>query len=125
APDGYQLVVGNVGTHAQNQFLSAYPPAISALADQASQTKLHALGAEPAAPDRNTQDQLQAFLAAEREKWGTVIRKANIRLELHSRSNGDCPAVPSLLRSAVDTRGTPWPVSGANWRRFWPHTLLA
>jgi len=36
APDGYQLVVSNVGTHAQNQFLFAYPPAISALADQAS-----------------------------------------------------------------------------------------
>src|SRR5215831_15858912 len=26
APDGYQFVVGNVGTHAQNQFLFAYPP---------------------------------------------------------------------------------------------------
>src|SRR5262249_35644244 len=26
APDGYQLVVGNVGTHAQNQFLFKYPP---------------------------------------------------------------------------------------------------
>jgi tripartite-type tricarboxylate transporter receptor subunit TctC len=26
APDGYQFVVGNVGTHAQNQYLFAYPP---------------------------------------------------------------------------------------------------
>lgn len=26
APDGYQFVVGNVGTHAQNQFLFKYPP---------------------------------------------------------------------------------------------------
>src|SRR5215471_8627796 len=26
APDGYQFVVGNVGPHAQNQFLFAYPP---------------------------------------------------------------------------------------------------
>ena len=26
APDGYQFVLGNVGTHAQNQFLFAYPP---------------------------------------------------------------------------------------------------
>lgn len=26
APDGYQFVVGNVGTHAQNEFLFAYPP---------------------------------------------------------------------------------------------------
>src|SRR5262245_16987957 len=26
APDGYQFVVGNVGTHAQNQFLFTYPP---------------------------------------------------------------------------------------------------
>src|SRR4030081_3347504 len=26
AADGYQFVVGNVGTHAQNQFLFAYPP---------------------------------------------------------------------------------------------------
>src|SRR5215510_14509018 len=55
--------------------------AITALADQALQTKLRALGAEPAAPDRNTKDHLQAFLAAERDKWGAVIRKANIRLE--------------------------------------------
>jgi tripartite-type tricarboxylate transporter receptor subunit TctC len=55
--------------------------AISALSDKALQTKLRALGAEPAAPDRNTEDHLRAFLAAEREKWGTVIRKANIRLE--------------------------------------------
>src|SRR5262245_20436223 len=55
--------------------------ALSALADPALQTKLRALGAEPAAPDRNTEDHLQAFLAAERDKWGTVIRKAHIRLE--------------------------------------------
>src|SRR5215471_9965932 len=55
--------------------------ALSALADPALQTRLRALGAEPAAPDRNTEDHLQAFLAAEREKWGTVIRKAHIRLE--------------------------------------------
>jgi tripartite-type tricarboxylate transporter receptor subunit TctC len=55
--------------------------ALSALADPALQTKLRALGAEPAAADRNTEDHLQAFLAAEREKWGTVIRKAHIRLE--------------------------------------------
>src|SRR5262245_56407619 len=26
APDGYLFVVGNVGTHAQNQYLVAYPP---------------------------------------------------------------------------------------------------
>src|SRR5215831_2264570 len=26
APDGYQFVVGNVGTHVQNQYLFAYPP---------------------------------------------------------------------------------------------------
>jgi tripartite-type tricarboxylate transporter receptor subunit TctC len=26
AADGYEFVVGNVGTHAQNQFLFAYPP---------------------------------------------------------------------------------------------------
>ena len=26
APDGYQFVVGNVGTHAQNQFLFTHPP---------------------------------------------------------------------------------------------------
>src|SRR5215470_11098711 len=55
--------------------------ALAALADPALQTKLRALGAEPAAPDRNTEDHLQAFLAAERDKWGAVIRKANIRLE--------------------------------------------
>jgi tripartite-type tricarboxylate transporter receptor subunit TctC len=54
---------------------------LAALSDQALQTKLRALGAEPAAPGRNTADHLQAFLAAERKKWGTVIRKANIRLE--------------------------------------------
>src|SRR5215468_436790 len=35
--------------------------ALSALADQALQTKLRALGAEPAAADRNTEDHLQAF----------------------------------------------------------------
>src|SRR5262249_27325724 len=55
--------------------------AIAAMADEALQTKLRALGAEPATPDRNTEDRLQAFLAAEREKWGTIIRKAHIRLE--------------------------------------------
>jgi tripartite-type tricarboxylate transporter receptor subunit TctC len=55
--------------------------AVAALADQALQTKLRALGAEPAAIDRNTPERLAAFLAAEREKWGAIIRKANIRLE--------------------------------------------
>jgi tripartite-type tricarboxylate transporter receptor subunit TctC len=55
--------------------------AVAALADGALQAKLCALGAEPAAPDRSTQEGLSSFLAKEREKWGTVIRKANIRLE--------------------------------------------
>jgi tripartite-type tricarboxylate transporter receptor subunit TctC len=55
--------------------------AVAALADQALQTKLRALGAEPAAVERNTPERLAVFLAAEREKWGTIIRKANIRLE--------------------------------------------
>jgi tripartite-type tricarboxylate transporter receptor subunit TctC len=55
--------------------------AVAVLADQILQTKLRALGAEPAAPDRNTQERLTSFLARERDKWGTVIRKANIRLE--------------------------------------------
>jgi tripartite-type tricarboxylate transporter receptor subunit TctC len=55
--------------------------AVAALADPTLQTKLRALGAEPAAPDRNTAERLAVFLAAEREKWGAVIRKANIRLE--------------------------------------------
>jgi len=54
---------------------------VAALADQALQAKLCTLGAEPAAPDRSTQEGLSSFLAKEREKWGTVIRKANIRLE--------------------------------------------
>ena len=54
---------------------------VQALADQALQEKLRALGAEPAAPERNTPERLAMFLAAEREKWGKVIRKANIRLE--------------------------------------------
>jgi tripartite-type tricarboxylate transporter receptor subunit TctC len=55
--------------------------AVAALADQALQTKLRELGAEPAAVERNTPERLAAFLAAEREKWGAIIRKANIRLE--------------------------------------------
>jgi tripartite-type tricarboxylate transporter receptor subunit TctC len=55
--------------------------AVTALADATLQIKLRALEAEPAAPERNTEDRLQAFLAAEREKWGTVIRTAHIRLE--------------------------------------------
>jgi hypothetical protein len=42
---------------------------------------LRALGAEPATAERNTPERLALFLAAEREKWGKVIRKANIRLE--------------------------------------------
>lgn len=54
---------------------------VQALADQALQEKLRALGAEPATPERNTPERLATFLAAEREKWGKVIRKANIRLE--------------------------------------------
>jgi tripartite-type tricarboxylate transporter receptor subunit TctC len=55
--------------------------AIAALADQTLQTKLRALGAEPAASERNTPERLAVFLAAEREKWGAIIRKAHIRLE--------------------------------------------
>ena len=55
--------------------------AIAALADATLQTKLRALGGEPAAPERNTPERLAVFLAAEREKWGAIIRKANIRLE--------------------------------------------
>ena len=55
--------------------------AIAALADPTLQTKLRALGAEPASPDRNTPERLAVFLAAEREKWGAIIRKAHIRLE--------------------------------------------
>jgi tripartite-type tricarboxylate transporter receptor subunit TctC len=55
--------------------------AITALADPALQAKLRTLGAEPAAPERNTPERLAVFLAAEREKWGAVIRKAQIRLE--------------------------------------------
>jgi tripartite-type tricarboxylate transporter receptor subunit TctC len=55
--------------------------AVAALADPALQAKLRTLGAEPAAAERNTPERLEAFLAAEREKWGAVIRKANIRLE--------------------------------------------
>lgn len=55
--------------------------ATTALADQTLQTTLRALGAEPVAVERNTPERLTAFLAAEREKWGTIIRKANIRLE--------------------------------------------
>jgi len=55
--------------------------AVSALADQTLQTKLRALGAEPVARDRNAQEHLSSFLTRERDKWGTVIRKAHIRLE--------------------------------------------
>ena len=55
--------------------------AIVALADPTLQTKLRALGAEPAAPERNTPERLAVFLVAEREKWGAIIRKARIRLE--------------------------------------------
>jgi hypothetical protein len=54
---------------------------VKALADQALQEELRALGAEPATPERNTPERLAMFLAAEREIWGKVIRKANIRLE--------------------------------------------
>ena len=54
---------------------------VRALADQALQEKLRALGAEPATPERNTAERLTMFLTAERERWGKVIRKANIRLE--------------------------------------------
>ena len=56
--------------------------AVAALADATLQTKLRALGAEPASPDRNTPERLAVFLAAEREKWGAIIRKAHIHLEL-------------------------------------------
>src|SRR5215831_8558878 len=54
---------------------------IATLADRTLQTKLRDLGAEPVAPNRNTQERLAAFLTAEHKKWGAVIRKANIRLE--------------------------------------------
>jgi hypothetical protein len=52
-----------------------------ALADPTLQTKLRALGAEPAAPERNTPERLAGFLVVEPEKWGAIIRKARIRLE--------------------------------------------
>jgi tripartite-type tricarboxylate transporter receptor subunit TctC len=55
--------------------------AIATLADRTLQTKLRDLGAEPAGPDRNTLEYLAAFVTDEHEKWGAVIRKANIRLE--------------------------------------------
>jgi tripartite-type tricarboxylate transporter receptor subunit TctC len=55
--------------------------AVRALADQALQDQLRALGGEPVTPDRNTNERLSAFLAAEHAKWGAVIRAANIRLE--------------------------------------------
>src|SRR5262249_612753 len=55
--------------------------AIATLADQALQTKLRALGARPVAPDGTTPERISSFLAGEREKWGAVTRKANIRLE--------------------------------------------
>lgn len=55
--------------------------AVRVLEDQMLQEKLRALGAEPALPERNTNERLSAFLTAERQKWGAVIRKAKIRLE--------------------------------------------
>ena len=55
--------------------------ALAALADPALQVKLRGLGAEPVSNERNTPERLAVFLAAEREKWGAIIRKAHIRLE--------------------------------------------
>ena len=55
--------------------------AVGVLADQPLQTKLRALGAESASPERNTPECVAMFLVAEREKWGEVIRKAHIRLD--------------------------------------------
>jgi len=42
---------------------------------------MRALAAEPAPPDQNTPERLAAFWAAERDKWGRIIRRSNIRLE--------------------------------------------
>ena len=55
--------------------------AVTALADPELQASFQALGAQAAPPDQNTQERLAAFWAAERDKWGKLIRKAKIRLE--------------------------------------------
>lgn len=55
--------------------------AVRVLADQALQDQLRAFGAEPMPPERNKDEQMAAFLAAEHAKWSAVIRAANIRLE--------------------------------------------
>jgi tripartite-type tricarboxylate transporter receptor subunit TctC len=55
--------------------------AIAVLADPTLFDKLRALGAEPVASERNTQERMVQFLTAETQKWGPVIRRANIRLE--------------------------------------------
>jgi tripartite-type tricarboxylate transporter receptor subunit TctC len=75
--DGLVLASGDTGTHCGPAQCCGRDGAH----DQVLQAKLRALGAEPAAPDRNTQERLTSFLARERDKWGTVIRKSNIRLE--------------------------------------------
>ena len=92
APTSALNVYASVGTHCDRErsrkvlasrlWRSAFGlAAIAALADQDLQTKLRALAAEPAPPDQNTPERLAAFWAAERDKWGRIIRKSNIRLE--------------------------------------------
>jgi tripartite-type tricarboxylate transporter receptor subunit TctC len=94
--------------------------AVAALADPTLQTKLRALGAEPAAPDRNTPERLAAFLAAEREKWGAVIRKANILSLLNTTSGSIRGAAHRGLaeqragRGAGPTDGTANPFPGTD-----------
>jgi tripartite-type tricarboxylate transporter receptor subunit TctC len=55
--------------------------AIAALADPELQAKLHGFGIEPVSNERNTPERLAVFLAAERDKWGAIIRRSHIRLE--------------------------------------------
>jgi tripartite-type tricarboxylate transporter receptor subunit TctC len=54
---------------------------IAALSDPELRSKLHQFGIESVSNERNTPERLAVFIAAERDKWGAIIRRGRIRLE--------------------------------------------
>src|SRR5262249_25800083 len=55
--------------------------AITALLDPALRAKLQEFGIESVSTERNTPERLAVFMAAEQDKWRTIIRRSHIRLQ--------------------------------------------
>src|SRR6266704_2894166 len=90
APDGHTLFIGTLGNLAVNPHLFAKMPVdplrdfapithvVGVLQDAGVSAKLSAMGATAVG---NTPEQFGAVLRADSEKWGKLIREADIRAE--------------------------------------------